>query len=159
MTGKNNQDREPRVRRRERNRGVRMTVTHHNARYAKLRRQVGKSNLDISKIVKTKELLNSTTLPIKHQCHVFFQKIVEVLDIQRPLITALNHIHSLIGIKLSFVIRNMWITISCDQHTFTIKRPIVYARQFFCACKKRIDTVGIGGIRIHSPGFYCNVIS
>ena len=37
MTGKNNQDLEPRVRRRERNRGVRMTVTHHNARYAKLR--------------------------------------------------------------------------------------------------------------------------
>jgi len=39
MTGKNNQDLEPRVRRRERNRGVRMTVTHHNARSRKYRRE------------------------------------------------------------------------------------------------------------------------
>ena len=44
MTGKNNQDLEPHVRRRERNRGVRMTVTHHNARYAKLRGQVNFRN-------------------------------------------------------------------------------------------------------------------
>jgi len=40
MKGKYNQGLEPRVRRRGRNRGVRMTATHHNARYAKLRRQV-----------------------------------------------------------------------------------------------------------------------
>ena len=50
MTGKYNQGLEPRVRRRERNRGVRMTVTHHNARYAKLRRQVGKVHFDVFEV-------------------------------------------------------------------------------------------------------------
>ena len=136
-----------------------MTATLHNARYAKLRRQVGECNLDASKIVKTKELLNGTTLPIKHQCHIFFQKIVQVLCIQKAIVAALNHIYSLIRIKLPFVIGNMWITVSCDQHTFAIKRPIVYARRFFCACKEWIDAIGFSGIRIHSPCFNCDVIS
>ena len=136
-----------------------MIATLHNARYAKLRRQVGKCNLDASKIVKTKELLNSAALPIKHQCHVFFQKVVQILDVQQAVVAALNHIYSLIRIELAIVVRHMWIAIPSNQHTFAIKSPLVYARCLFCACKERIDAVGISGIRIHSSSFNGNVIS
>ena len=131
----------------------------HNARYAKLGRQVGGRDLDASKIVKTEELLNSAALFIKHQCHVFLQKVIQILDIQQVVVSALNHIHSLIRIKLPFVVRNMWVAISGNQYAFAIKGPTVYTRLFFCTCKERIDAVGISGIRIHSPRFNCNVIS
>ena len=131
----------------------------HNARYAKLRRKVGKIEFYIRKITKTKEFLNSTALPIKNQCHIFFQKVIEVLDVQSFWIQSLNNIYSLICIKLSLVVRNMGIAIARNQYTFAIKSPIIYHQRLFRASEEWIHTPLAGFISIPPTRFDINVIT
>ena len=136
-----------------------MINPRNNGRYTKLGRKIGKVNLDVSKIIKAKEFLNGTTLLIKHQCHIFFQKVIQILDIQQFFIAALNHVYSLIRIKLSVVVRNMGITIASDQYTFTIKRPEIYSRRLFGAREKWITAIGTCFICIPFTGLNVDVIT
>ena len=135
------------------------TGIEYNGRYTKLSRKVGKVNLDVSKIIKAKEFLNSTTLLIKHQCHIFFQKVIQIFDIQQFFIAALNHVYSLIRIKLSVVVRNMGITIASDQYTFTIKRPKIYSRRLFGAREEWITAIRTCFIRISFTSLNVDVIT
>ena len=112
-----------------------------NARYAKLRGQVGEIKSNVSKVVETKKLLNSTSLPVHGKSHVFLEKIVKKSNRETILGLALYDIYPLISIELSVIVGNVGCAISCDKDTFTIKRPFVNLRMFSCASEERICTI------------------
>ena len=130
-----------------------------NARYAKLRWQVGKRHFDLRKIREAKELLNSTMLSINGECHIFLKEVVKIFGGKSALIGTLNNIHSLVCIKLAFIIRHVRGAVPCDQYAFTIESPIIYSRGFFCASEKRIFSVSGCSICIKPASTDTNAIS